>query len=98
MLTVRELKELLEGIIEWVPAPKGNLNAPLKANIFDSHFDPYKGVIMHVRVFDGELKVIDNKGPELELKKIIQAKKKNKFSIPVKMDFTRSPQTNDYIC
>ncbi len=48
--------ELLEGIVEWIPSPKGTLDAPLKANIFDSHYDPYKGVIMHVRVFDGELK------------------------------------------
>ncbi|MGL1891938.1 MAG: translation elongation factor 4 [Spirochaetaceae bacterium] len=51
------VEELLEGIIEWIPHPKGNIDAPFKANIFDSHYDTYKGVIMHVRVFDGELKL-----------------------------------------
>jgi len=50
------IDELLEGIVEWVPKPKGSVNAPFKANIFDSHFDPYKGVILHIRVFDGVLK------------------------------------------
>ena len=53
------IDELLEGIIEWIPSPKGDLQAPVKANIFDSHYDTYKGVIMHVRMFDGELKIGD---------------------------------------
>lgn len=50
------IDELLEGIVEWIPAPKGDKSGPVKANIFDSHYDPYKGVIIHIRVFDGELK------------------------------------------
>ena len=53
------IEDLLEGIVEWIPHPKGVLDAPVRANIFDSHYDPYKGVIMHVRLFDGELKVGD---------------------------------------
>ena len=51
--------KLLDKIIEVIPAPKGDRNAPLKALIFDSLFDPYRGVITSVRVVDGEVKVKD---------------------------------------
>jgi GTP-binding protein LepA len=50
------VSELLEKIIEKVPAPAGNSNAPLKALIFDSIFDSYKGVIANVRIVDGQVK------------------------------------------
>ena len=51
--------KLLDKIIEVIPSPKGNKNAPLKALIFDSLFDSYRGVITSIRVVDGEVKVKD---------------------------------------
>ena len=49
------VQELLEAVIERVPAPSGNAGDPLQAMIFDSMFDPYRGVITYVRVFEGSL-------------------------------------------
>lgn len=53
------VNELIEKIIEKIPYPKGDKNKPLKALIFDSLFDPYRGVITSIRVVDGKLKVGD---------------------------------------
>ena len=51
--------ELLDKIIELIPSPKGEEKSPLKALIFDSLFDSYRGVITSIRVVDGEVKVGD---------------------------------------
>ena len=53
------IEELLKRIIEKIPSPKGDENAPLKALIFDSKFDSYRGIITSVRVVDGKIKVGD---------------------------------------
>jgi GTP-binding protein LepA len=49
------ISEILEAIIERVPPPHGRHDQPLRALIFDSHYDAYKGVIAYIRVFDGVL-------------------------------------------
>lgn len=50
------IPELLDKIIEVIPSPKGNRNEKLKALIFDSLFDSYRGVITSIRIVDGEVK------------------------------------------
>jgi GTP-binding protein LepA len=50
-------KEILEAIVKRIPPPRGDVDAPLKALIFDSWFDSYQGVIMLVRVFEGRIRV-----------------------------------------
>ena len=47
------IQEILEQIVEYVPAPAGDLEAPLKALIFDSIYDSYRGVVLNIRVMEG---------------------------------------------
>ena len=49
------IEEVLERIVTDIPAPKGEEDGPLRALIFDSYYDSYKGIIVYVRVFDGHL-------------------------------------------
>ena len=51
--------DVLEKIITEIPAPSGDVDAPLKALIFDSHYDPYLGVVVYVRIIEGRLSTGD---------------------------------------
>ena len=56
-------EDVLSAIIERIPPPAGRVNEPLKALIFDSHFDSYRGVVVNVRLFDGKV----TKGQRIKL-------------------------------
>ncbi len=53
------IEELLEDIVRYIPAPTGDAKAPLKALIFDSKYDNYRGVVIYTRVFEGTIKTGD---------------------------------------
>ncbi len=57
--TGQGIKELIEAVIERIPSPEGEKNDKLKALVFDSHFDPYKGVVVLVRIKSGSIKLKD---------------------------------------
>jgi GTP-binding protein LepA len=50
------IDELFEAIVHRIPPPKGDPAAQLRALIFDCHYDPYRGVVVHLRLFDGKIK------------------------------------------
>lgn len=57
--TGENVKAILEKVVEMVPPPNGDESAPLKALIFDSYYDSYRGVIVMIRIIDGKVKVGD---------------------------------------
>ena len=66
------IRDVLEAVVKNVPAPKGDVNAPLKALIFDSIYDTYRGVVLSICVKEGSVKVKDtikfmNTGAEYEV-------------------------------
>ncbi|MCL2763496.1 MAG: translation elongation factor 4 [Treponema sp.] len=50
------IDEVLEAIVDRIPPPAGSADSPLRALIFDCHYDPYRGVVVHLRLFDGKIK------------------------------------------
>ncbi|UII29796.1 translation elongation factor 4 [Fulvivirga ulvae] len=56
------ISEILEAVVKRIPAPKGDINKPLKAMIFDSVFNPFRGIEVYFRVFDGTI----NKGDKVK--------------------------------
>ncbi len=69
------IEEVLEGVVKYIPAPKGDEDAPLKALIFDSYYDNYKGALSYVRIFDGRVKAGDRirfmaRGKEFEVTEV----------------------------
>lgn len=53
------IEDILEAVVKNISAPKGDTNAPLRALIFDSHFDSYQGVVAYIRVIDGDVSIGD---------------------------------------
>jgi GTP-binding protein LepA len=56
----RNVEAVLEAIVQKIPPPKGEAGRPLRALVFDSHYDSYKGVIAYVRIMEGSVRVTDS--------------------------------------
>ncbi len=65
--TGENVDKLLDAIIDRVPVPKGDITAPLKALIFDSFYDEHRGVVVAVRIFDGQIKHVHGKPISLNI-------------------------------
>ena len=57
--TALGIEELFEAIVQRIPSPQDSDDKPLRALVYDSHYDSYKGVIVHIRVFDGIIRASD---------------------------------------
>ena len=73
--TGQGIKDMLEKVVKDIPAPSGDITAPLKALIFDSKYDDYRGVVMSVKIEDGAVKPGDkiqimNTGKEYEVTEV----------------------------
>ncbi|EHO48852.1 GTP-binding protein LepA [Lentilactobacillus kisonensis F0435] len=84
------IEDLLEQIVHKIPAPDGDVNAPLKALVFDSVYDDYRGVVLSVRLFEGTVQPGDkirmmNSGSEYEVTEVGVNSPK-----PVKRDYLMS--------
>ncbi|MEI5995431.1 translation elongation factor 4 [Candidatus Enterococcus mansonii] len=82
------IEEILEQIVELVPAPSGDLEAPLKALIFDSVYDSYRGVILNVRIMDGVVKPGD---------KIMMMNNNKTFEVTDVGIFSPKPISRDFL-
>ena len=82
------IEQVLDGIIDEFPSPKGNEDAPLKCLIFDSYYDNFKGAVCMIRVFDGKVKAGD---------KIRFMHTKKDFEVTEVGYFTPSPQKTDIL-
>lgn len=93
------IEDVLEGVVNKLPPPSGDPNAPLKALIFDSHYDSYRGTIVHVRIFQGKIKPGDvitfmsnnviYKTEEIGIFQIEKMPKKGAFSGPGRLYYCR---------
>lgn len=82
------IEDILEQIVDLVPAPTGNLEAPLKALIFDSVYDSYRGVILNVRIMDGVVKPGD---------KIMMMNNNKTFEVTDVGIFSPKPISRDFL-
>ena len=53
--TGQGVEDILEAVVQYIPPPSGDLEAPLRAMVFDSQYDAYRGVLVQVRIFDGKI-------------------------------------------
>jgi GTP-binding protein LepA len=79
------IDEILERIIKVLPAPTGSLDEPLKALVFDSYFDPFKGVIVWVRIIDGKI----NTGSQIKFMQTDQSYKIEELGVLENLKYTK---------
>lgn len=83
------VKELLKRIIEEIPGPGGDISKPLKAVLFDSSYDSYKGVILFLRIFDGKVSLGDE---------ILLMHQNKKYRVEEVGVFVPEPQKRESLC